>query len=84
MISAVVDLHLSEMLRSLVAYKPGCSVAFAGPAAVRWRSVQAQPASDVDPEWANALPYEKIPQPGVLKMLRGFAPGGEMVFIFSG
>ncbi|KAL1397372.1 hypothetical protein pipiens_009815 [Culex pipiens pipiens] len=64
------------MLRSLVAYKPGCSVAFAGPVAVRWRSVQAQPASDVDPEWANALPYEKIPRPGVLKMLRGFAPGG--------
>ncbi|XP_055641942.1 cytochrome P450 12b1, mitochondrial-like [Toxorhynchites rutilus septentrionalis] len=43
------------------------------------RALSTQPAVDsgfVDTEWENALPYDKIPGPGVMKMLMMFAPGG--------
>ncbi|XP_062548455.1 cytochrome P450 CYP12A2-like [Armigeres subalbatus] len=50
---------------------------------VRFRSTQAQAATidsaadDArDQEWDSALPYSKIPGPGVFEMLKNFAPGG--------
>uniref|UniRef100_A0A182TFB9 Cytochrome P450 n=1 Tax=Anopheles melas TaxID=34690 RepID=A0A182TFB9_9DIPT len=47
--------------------------------AVRWRSATAQPAADtsVDPEWENALPFEKIPAPSLIGFLKEFGPFGK-------
>ncbi|XP_055589270.1 cytochrome P450 CYP12A2-like [Uranotaenia lowii] len=33
-------------------------------------------SGETDLEWANAQPYESIPGPGSLQMMRNFAPGG--------
>uniref|UniRef100_A0A1Q3FMB7 Putative cytochrome p450 12a4 mitochondrial n=1 Tax=Culex tarsalis TaxID=7177 RepID=A0A1Q3FMB7_CULTA len=64
------------MLRSIIPFKPSSSAIFA--ATVRFQSVHSQQVTSdgVDPEWDRALPYEKIPRLGWLKMIRGFAPGG--------
>ncbi|KFB35468.1 cytochrome P450 CYP12F2 [Anopheles sinensis] len=48
---------------------------------VRWRSVQAQPASvstedGFDSEWESAKPYSSIPGPNMWQLFRGFAKGG--------
>ncbi|XP_053692436.1 cytochrome P450 12b1, mitochondrial-like [Sabethes cyaneus] len=66
----------------------GCfSMANASPRTVfvRLRSAQAVPDAvtgsaepTVDPDWADALPYEKIPGPGNFTMIRYFAPGGPL------
>uniref|UniRef100_A0A1Q3FR33 Putative cytochrome p450 12a4 mitochondrial n=1 Tax=Culex tarsalis TaxID=7177 RepID=A0A1Q3FR33_CULTA len=64
---------------SVVKFKqPG----IASPVLARFRSVQAQPQVTVtlegqsEVEYANALPYEKIPRPSFWQMMVGFAPGG--------
>uniref|UniRef100_A0A182Q8U9 Cytochrome P450 n=1 Tax=Anopheles farauti TaxID=69004 RepID=A0A182Q8U9_9DIPT len=45
---------------------------------VRWRSTAAaqQPTATEDPEWDNALPFEKIPTPSLLGFLKEFGPFG--------
>ncbi|XP_055588799.1 uncharacterized protein LOC129741117 [Uranotaenia lowii] len=64
------------MIRNAIARKPSQVVL------VRLFSNQPQPAHSSaasetpDPEWANAQPYESIPGPGSIQMLRNFAPGG--------
>uniref|UniRef100_A0A182INU6 Uncharacterized protein n=1 Tax=Anopheles atroparvus TaxID=41427 RepID=A0A182INU6_ANOAO len=48
---------------------------------VRWRSAHSQPAAtsevaEQDPEWDNALPYERIPSPSLFGFLKEFGPFG--------
>lgn len=68
------------MLRCVTKLTSNVAPALSGAMTVRFQSAQAQasPTSDgpVDPEWANALPYEKIPRPTMMQMMRGFLPGG--------
>ncbi|XP_055539504.1 cytochrome P450 CYP12A2-like isoform X1 [Wyeomyia smithii] len=70
------------MLRSIVKLSDGYS---ARTIITHFRSVQAAPnavngapESSVDPEWADALPFEKIPGPSNFTVFRYFAPGGSL------
>lgn len=71
------------MLRNVVKVSSvGCGYPTASGSSVRFRSTQVQPqpvatADSRDPEWDSALPYSKVPGPGVFTMLKNFAPGGE-------
>uniref|UniRef100_A0A1S4JS48 Uncharacterized protein n=1 Tax=Culex quinquefasciatus TaxID=7176 RepID=A0A1S4JS48_CULQU len=69
------------MLQSVVKLQACRSTAATSQVLARFRSVQAQPVSSTseghgEVEYANALPYSKIPRPSFLQMMVGFAPGG--------
>lgn len=69
-----IIIMLRNLAKVYAGYRPPVSL----------RCLGTQPAVDnnfVDTEWENALPYEKIPGPGKLKMLMQFAPGGQLMKI---